>query len=81
MEDLDSQVTVMQVKNQGMSDGERVQRKLALQKKSNGSENIKEGDEETYGASLKRERAKQDAMKKSKSARAKDLCETLGRGC
>lgn len=38
-------------------------------------------DDESYANSLKKEQAKQDARKKSKSARAKDLCETLGRGC
>ena len=38
-------------------------------------------DDESYANSLKREQAKQEARKKTKSERARDLCETLGRGC
>ena len=34
-----------------------------------------------YGASLKKEKAKQEARKKDKVSRSRDLCESLGRGC
>ena len=43
--------------------------------------NDKDTDEKTYLNSLQREKAKQEAMKKSKVSRSKDLCERLGRGC
>ena len=44
--------------------------------------NSKGGDEDlTYLGKLKKEQAKQEGRKKSKTDRAKDLCETLGRGC
>ena len=38
-------------------------------------------DDLSYSNSLAKEQKKQEARKKSKSARSKDLCETLGRGC
>jgi hypothetical protein len=44
-------------------------------------EDVEDGDDINYSNSLKKERAKQDSRKKSKTARAKDLCESLGRGC
>ena len=46
------------------------------------SSSISDDDDElSYSNSLAREQKKQEARKKSKSARSKDLCETLGRGC
>lgn len=38
-------------------------------------------DDESYLSSLQREQKKQEARKKSKTQRSKDLCESLGRGC
>ena len=38
-------------------------------------------EDESYGALLKKEQAKQESRKKDKVSRSKDLCETLGRGC
>jgi len=38
-------------------------------------------DDLSYGASLAKEQKKQESRKKSKSERARDLCESLGRGC
>ena len=38
-------------------------------------------DDGSYLKSLEKERIKQSQQKKSKTQRAKDLCETLGRGC
>jgi hypothetical protein len=37
--------------------------------------------DDTYMTSLKKEAAKQNAMKKTKAQKAVDLCERLGRGC
>jgi hypothetical protein len=70
----------------------RVLRKLQLQNKSttttdNGN-SIQERDnntprenDESYLNSLRKEQGKQQSMKKTKAQRAKDLCESLGRGC
>jgi hypothetical protein len=69
------------LKSVQLSDDEaasRVQRKLERQRQSSGSITDDNG---SYSKSLQREKAKQDARKKSKADRAKDLCETLGRGC
>ena len=38
-------------------------------------------EDKSYLGSLQKEKLKQEARKKSKLERAKDLCETLGRGC
>ena len=38
-------------------------------------------DPDSYANSLKKEQKKQEARKKDKVSRSKDLCETLGRGC
>lgn len=38
-------------------------------------------DDLSYSTSLAKEQKKQEARKKSKSDRSKDLCESLGRGC
>jgi len=76
-----------------MSDEERVAqekertiRKLARQKEKAGvvagsNANTDASQEDSYAGSLKREMAKQEKQKKSKSDRARDLCEQLGRGC
>lgn len=40
-----------------------------------------DSNDQTYSSSLKKEKVKQDAMKKTKQQRAQDLCERLGRGC
>jgi hypothetical protein len=58
----------------------RVKRKLALQQKE-APIVLSDDGEETYGNRLQREQAKQNARKKTKTERAKDLCESLGRGC
>jgi hypothetical protein len=50
-------------------------------KKSSSSISDDDDDDLSYSNSLAREQKKQEARKKSKSARSKDLCETLGRGC
>jgi hypothetical protein len=55
-------------------DDEKPKKKVAV-------DEVEDGDDINYSNSLKKERAKQDARKKSKTARAKDLCESLGRGC
>lgn len=47
----------------------------------NGNSNGKGEEDLTYLGKLKKEQAKQEGRKKSKTERAKDLCETLGRGC
>eukprot|EP01039_Chlorochromonas_danica_P005592 gene5592-6156_t len=61
----------------GDSETARVLRKISLQKEKGGNEG-----EESYLDTLKREKGKQDVMrKKSKSERSKDMCEALGRGC
>lgn len=69
----------------------RVLRKLQLQNKSStttdNSNSIQERDstprenDESYLNSLRKEQGKQQSMKKTKAQRAKDLCESLGRGC
>ena len=38
-------------------------------------------EDKSYLGSLQKEKMKQEARKKSKAERARDLCETLGRGC
>ena len=38
-------------------------------------------DPDSYANLLKKEQKKQEARKKDKVSRSKDLCETLGRGC
>jgi hypothetical protein len=61
---------------------QRIERKLQKQRQIS---DVNSDDENgTYASSLKREKAKQDEISKkskSKSARSKDLCEVLGRGC
>lgn len=47
--------------------------------KANESKNVE--DSKSYVSSLQREKSKQEARKKSKVERSKDLCESLGRGC
>jgi hypothetical protein len=65
-----------------IDESSRVKRKLELQIKSNGLRDDFDRKQEGYLGSLQKEQAKQDGItKKSKSQRAKDLCETLGRGC
>jgi len=74
----------------------RVLRKIQLQNKSstttatnNNSNNsnqsrdssIPQENDESYLNSLRKEQGKQQSMKKTKAQRAKDLCESLGRGC
>ena len=74
----------------------RVLRKLQLQNKSsttpvptdNSNSSIQDRDnnaprenDESYLNSLRKEQGKQQSMKKTKAQRAKDLCESLGRGC
>ena len=41
----------------------------------------KSENEQSYEFSLRKERAKQESLKKTKQQRAQDLCERLGRGC
>jgi len=54
----------------------------SVQSDKKSSSSISDDDDElSYSNSLAREQKKQEARKKSKSARSKDLCETLGRGC
>ena len=78
-------VTVVDDKNVNiLSDTEsgRVKRKLELQQKAKGSEGKSfSSDESGFMNSIQREQQKQKAMKKSKSERSRDLCESLGRGC
>ncbi len=63
-------------------ENDRVQRKIKKQLAASGVTNDNVGGkDDSYRNSLKREQAKQEGMKKSKSQRAKDLCESLGRGC
>lgn len=57
---------------------ERVKRKLELQRQS---KSVGTSESNSYLDSLSRERSKQEGQKKTKSARSKDLCEVLGRGC
>ena len=38
-------------------------------------------DDRSYSSSLKKEQAIQNARKKTKAERAKDMCEMMGRGC
>jgi hypothetical protein len=59
----------------------RIQRKLAKQRAMSGQGDDKRNENKSYAESLKKEKAKQDAAKKTKAQRARDLCETLGRGC
>eukprot|EP01041_Mallomonas_annulata_P013770 gene13770-29285_t len=79
---IDSITTSEIVEQRQSTEEDRVKRKLELQRKSSGeTEQVTSNDEEGYMGSLQREKVKQQAMKKSKAQRAKDMCETLGRGC
>ena len=60
------------------SEEDRIKRKLIRQQSK--GESITESDGSYFG-SLQKEKVKQDQQKRSKAQRAKDLCETLGRGC
>ena len=74
----------------------RVLRKLQLQNKittttagsinnsndlDKSNSNPSDTDDTSYLNSLRKEQGKQQSMKKTKAQRAKDLCESLGRGC
>ena len=60
---------------------DRVQRKLLRQQQQREGKSISAESDGSYLGSLKKEQFKQEQRKKSKVERAKDLCETLGRGC
>ena len=61
----------------GLDDDARVQRKLAKQRELSGGSD----SDGSYLSSFKKEQAKQKAQKRSKAQKARDLCESLGRGC
>lgn len=84
-EDLSAPVVTTKMITLVNSDGElskeeeRVKRKLALQNKD--TPVSVSSDDDSFSASFQREQAKQNARKKTKTERARDLCESLGRGC
>ena len=63
------------------SEEDRVQRKLLRQQQQREGKSVSAESDGSYLGSLKKEQFKQEQRKKSKVERAKDLCETLGRGC
>lgn len=65
------------VSTSGLDDDARVQRKLAKQRELSGGSD----SDGSYLSSFKKEQAKQKAQKRSKAQKARDLCESLGRGC
>ena len=64
-----------------LTEEERVQRKLDLQKKARTSSGSTTENTGSYLDSLAREKAKQNDRVKTKTQRSQDLCEMLGRGC
>jgi hypothetical protein len=53
----------------------------SIVKKKEGMAGTTAETDDTYLNSLKKEAAKQNAMKKTKAQKAVELCERLGRGC
>ena len=68
------------IKTNDLTEEDRVKRKLLKQQQSRGSSGTSQ-NEGSYLESLQKEKLKQDQQKKTKAQRARDLCETLGRGC
>ena len=64
-----------------LTEEQRVQRKLDLQKKARTSSGSTTENTGSYLDSLAREKAKQNDRVKTKTQRRQDLCEMLGRGC
>ena len=78
MSSTPTNVIAVTVSSPSSADDEaRIQRKLAKQKEMNGG-SVNDG---SYLSSFKKEQAKQKAQTKTKAQKAKDMCESLGRGC
>ena len=79
--DLASVAPVAISEKKQLTEEERVQRKLDLQKKARTSSGSTTENTGSYLDSLAREKAKQNDRVKTKTQRSQDLCEMLGRGC
>jgi hypothetical protein len=80
---LSTSSSVLELDPSPDAESARIERKIAKQRAMSGrsKSGSDDGNDGSYMSSLQKEQAKQKAQKRSKAQKAKDLCETLGRGC